>query len=328
MYKRVKEYLGTEWEAYRKAFESALESRSDLLNKINEYLFSRPGKQLRPLFSLLTAKACASGFCSESAISCAAACEMLHTATLLHDDVVDNADTRRGAPTVKAIASSSAAVLIGDYWLSKVVEVIVHNCDQRVILYYAKCLQDLAEGEMLQLEKAQSLDTTEEDYFAIIYRKTASLFETSIKGAAYVSHASEDILSSFEQYACHVGLAFQIMDDIFDYSPNLSTGKPAGLDVLERKITLPLLGAFANSPEAELSHIKSLMAQIGDDEAKDKEISDEIVEFVHRRGGIEYSQARLDNEIALAIDALRDLPASEAKDYLIELAKYLIKRDR
>lgn len=328
MYKKIKEYLGVEWEAYRKALESALESRSDLLNKINEYLFSRPGKQLRPLFSLLTAKACASGFCSESAISCAAACEMLHTATLLHDDVVDNADTRRGAPTVKALSSSSAAVLIGDYWLSKVVEVIVHNCDQRVILYYAKCLQDLAEGEMLQMEKAQSLETTEEDYFAIIYRKTASLFETSIKGAAYVSHASEDLLSSFEQYACHVGLAFQIMDDIFDYSPNISTGKPAGLDLLERKITLPLLGAFANSSKEEVSHIKSIMAKIGEDEVKDKEISKEIVDFVHNRGGIEYSHSRLDKEIALAISSLSELPASEAKEYLVELAQYLVKRDR
>ncbi|MDD2594508.1 MAG: polyprenyl synthetase family protein [Bacteroidales bacterium] len=326
MYDRIKDFLGEDWLAYRKMVESSLHAEMAMLNKINEYLFQRPGKQIRPMLSLLTAKACNSGICGSNVIRCAAASEMLHTATLLHDDVADNSDTRRGAPTVMSVVSPTASVLIGDFWLSKVIELIVTHCDNRIILCFSKCLKDLAEGEMLQLEKAETLSTTEDDYFAIIYRKTASLFETSIKSAAYAADATMETVSAFEQYAVHVGLAFQIMDDIFDYSPALSIGKPTGIDILEKKITLPLLGAFMNASSAETDDIKSQIKEAGSSPQQDRKIVDNTFDFVNRHNGIDYAKSRLSREIAIAVDSLADIMPSDAKTYLTELARYMSRR--
>lgn len=298
-----------------------------LLNKINEYLFTNGGKQIRPMFTLLIAKALR-GFCNDNVIRCAAAVEMLHTATLLHDDVADDASTRRGAPTVKALFSPTASVLVGDFWLSRVIDLIVRYCDKEVIFCFSKCLEDLAEGEMIQMEKASTLETTEEDYIAIIYRKTASLFETAMKSAAICVDATPEEIEAVTGYACHIGISFQIMDDIFDYSPEMGTGKPAGLDILEKKITLPLFGAFKNAPEAETEALKSRIRAIGFDKEGDMTVVSDGTQFVRRYAGLEYAKKRLNEEVEAAIASLSILPSSQSKEYLVNLAELMACRVR
>jgi Geranylgeranyl pyrophosphate synthase len=297
------------------------------LNKINEYLFIHGGKQIRPMFTLLIAKALR-GFCNDNVIRCAAAVEMLHTATLLHDDVADDASMRRGAPTVKALFSPTASVLVGDFWLSRAIESIVRYCDKEVIYCFSKCLEDLAEGEMIQMEKASTLETTEDDYIAIIYRKTASLFEAAMKSAAISIEASNSELEAVTGYAYHIGLSFQIMDDIFDYCPELGTGKPAGLDILEKKITLPLFGAFNNAPDLEARELKARIRSIGFDKEVDMKVVSDTTDFVHRYNGLEYAKNRLKEEVTAAIDSISEIPSSEAKGYLESLAEYMACRVR
>lgn len=251
--------------------------------------------------------------CDEKVVKIAVAAEMLHTATLIHDDVADDSSQRRGMPTAKAVFGNTASVLVGDFWLAKVIENVVSHPDRRVIDAFARGLQNLAEGEMIQIEKALSLDTTEDDYFKIIYRKTAALFETAMVSAAYSCGASDELCDAVRDFAFHYGIAFQIMDDIFDYSPELNTGKPSGQDIMERKITLPLIGFFKNAPEegyAFLEKIKSLPDTL----------ASEATDLVKRHGGIEYAKERLQRESQAAVDALETFPASQSKDFLISLA--------
>lgn len=321
----IREFLAEDWSAFQQLFVSLLHSSMPLLNKINGYLFERSGKQLRPMLALLTAKACNAGFCNDKAIRCAAASEMLHTATLLHDDVADDSDLRRGAPSVKALYTPTTSVLVGDFWLSRAIETIVRECDQRIILCFSKCLEDLAEGEMLQLEKAETLDTTEEDYLQIIYRKTASLFETAIISSAMAVDAKDEDIAAFRKYAYHLGLAFQMMDDIFDYSPSVKTGKPAGRDVMEKKITLPLLGAFHNAPDAESEKIRSAIRLIGQKENAGESVHS-IMQFVTKYKGLEYAHARLEEEVENCINSLVDIAQSHAKTYLASIAGYMALR--
>lgn len=320
MREKIKTYLAEDWTAFQQTFVSSLKGAMPLLNTINGYLFERSGKQLRPMLALLTAKACNAGFCNDKAIRCAAASEMLHTATLLHDDVADNADIRRGAPSVKALFSPSASVLVGDFWLSRAIDTIVKHCEMRVILSFSKCLEDLAEGEMLQLEKAETLDTTEEDYISIIYRKTASLFETAVTSAAMSVGASDEMVSAFQNYAYHLGLSFQMMDDIFDYTPKVGSEKPVGIDILERKITLPLLGAFKNAPKEETEQLRVKIATIGENMTHNKDVAIDVLHFVTRYQGIEYAHNRVKEEVEKCINALQDIEPSQSKNYLVSIA--------
>lgn len=325
MYQDIQKFLASDWVSYRGKFTSSLATEMPLLNKVNAYMLEHGGKQLRPTLALLTAKALR-GFCNDNVICCAAASEMLHTATLLHDDVADDSPLRRGAPTVMALFSPTASVLVGDFWLSRAVDIIVDHPDKRVIKIFSKCLQDLAEGEMLQIEKSHSLDMTEEDYFRIIYSKTASLFEAAVISAAYSVEASDEELAAVGGFACHLGHAFQIMDDIFDYSPQMGTGKPAGLDILEKKITLPLLGAFASAEPSAVESLKAGIHSIGIDREADMETVREASRMVASLGGIDFARGRLKRECGLAASSLDALPPSEAKDFLVSLAYQMSER--
>jgi octaprenyl-diphosphate synthase len=254
----------------------------------------------------------------------AASAELLHNATLLHDDVADDSDQRRGVPTIMSLMGPAVSVLVGDYWLVKAMELILGegDSDTRVIRIFSKTLSDLAEGEMLQLQKAQNCDTSQEDYLRIIYNKTASLFEAACLSAAVSVNASEEFEKTAKDYAVALGLAFQIKDDILDYDGTESVGKPLGVDILEQKITMPLLGAMANAGKEEEKRIRALVSDI----AGHPEYRDEIVAFVKSNGGLEYAMAALDGYVDEAVRALAVLPDSYEKKCLEELAYFTARR--
>ena len=215
--KAVQEYLGKDWIAVKERINSALCSDIALLNSTNESILSHSGKQMRPMLGLLIARACSVDQVCDSTISFAAASELLHNATLLHDDVADGSVKRRGAPTIMSLMGPSVSVLVGDYWLVKAMDLIIDaDGDSCVMKIFSKTLKDLAEGEMLQLQKAQKGDTDENDYLRIIYSKTASLFEAASVSAAISVGASEAYVQAARDYAVSLGIAFQIQDDILD----------------------------------------------------------------------------------------------------------------
>lgn len=307
--------LGSDWTAVQERIRGALASGIGLLSDVNDSLIANSGKQLRPMLGLLVAGALGS-VCPDS-ISYAAASELLHNATLLHDDVVDESSTRRGKPTLSALMGPTAAVLVGDYWLAKAVDTIVGSTHQdEVIPLYSRTLSNLSEGEMLQLEKASKADTTEEDYLRIVYCKTASLFEATCAAAAVSVDAPEPLRQAAARYGAAIGMAFQIKDDIFDYGDPLQIGKPVGSDLRERKITLPLLGALRNSPrEAE---VRALVAAIPEHPKNCAEVH----AFVLGNGGLEYAAQRLGDYVNEALSALEAFPPSERRDVLAEFARY------
>ena len=321
----VKEYLGQDWLTVQERIASALESDISLLNSTNASILSQSGKQLRPMLALMFARAC-TGRATDAGIRYAAAAELLHNATLLHDDVADGSELRRGKPTVMSLMGPSVSVLVGDYWLVKAMELILQDSDTdtTAIRIFSKTLSDLAEGEMLQLQKAQSGDTDEKDYLRIIYNKTASLFEAACVSAAISAGVSEDVVKAAGDYAVALGLAFQIKDDILDYSGTESVGKPLGVDILEQKITLPLLGALNNVSGQKQAEVRGMVKDI----VGRPELRDDVVSFVKENGGLEYAKARLEEYVNEAVHALDILPDSREKECLVELARYTAIRDK
>lgn len=324
--KAIQEYLGADWQAVKNCMTDALMSDINLLNSTNEAILSHSGKQLRPMLSLLMAKACSGGDVNAATINYAAASELLHNATLLHDDVADGSEKRRGAPTIMSLMGPEVSVLLGDYWLVNAMELIIDaSYDTREVLrIFSKTLSDLAEGEMLQLQKAQLGDTDEDDYLRIIYSKTASLFVASCVSAAISVAADEDMLKAAADYAKMLGIAFQIKDDILDYAGTDAVGKPLGADILEQKITMPLLGALACADPETAARIRKMVSDI----PGHPEYRDEIVRFVKENGGVEYAVDKLDEYVDKAVAALEPLPESVAKSSLIELAHFTAKRNK
>lgn len=322
----IKDFLGQDWKDTDALIRSSLESDISLLNATNKAILDHSGKQLRPIVSLLVARACGGGRVNADSVRYAAAAELLHNATLLHDDVADSSCERRGAPTVMAILGGPASVLLGDFWLVKALENILAssaNCNE-VIRIFAGTLSSLAEGEMLQLQKASSGDTVEEDYYRIIYSKTASLFEAAFVSAAISVNAPADWIEAVRDYAVSLGIAFQIKDDIFDYSDGKKIGKPVGIDLEEQKITLPLLGALAAASPERAKQIRGMVLDI----LEHPEYKGEIVGFVNEGKGIEYAVSRLEDYVSKAVDALAVLPDSKEKDYLVKIAGFTAYRDK
>lgn len=322
----IKDFLGQDWKDTDALIRSSLESDISLLNATNKAILDHSGKQLRPIVSLLVARACGGGRVNADSVRYAAAAELLHNATLLHDDVADSSCERRGAPTVMAILGGPASVLLGDFWLVKALENILAssaNCNE-VIRIFAGTLSSLAEGEMLQLQKASSGDTVEEDYYRIIYSKTASLFEAAFVSAAISVNAPADWIEAVRDYAVSLGIAFQIKDDIFDYSDGKKIGKPVGIDLEEQKITLPLLGALAAAAPERAKQIRGMVLDI----LEHPEYKEEIVGFVKEGKGIEYAVSRLEDYVSKAVDALAVLPDSKEKDYLVKIAGFTAYRDK
>lgn len=320
----IKDFLKEDLDKVNKLMESSLSTDIELLDKTNRAILSHNGKQVRPVLTLLVARACSGGFTTDDTIKYAAAVELLHNATLLHDDVADDSPVRRGVPTVMSILGGRASVLLGDYWLVKGMENILasRNSSDKVIRIFASTLTDLAEGELLQLQKAETGDTLEKDYYRIIYDKTASLFVASAASGAISVSATEEKMSAARTYAKCLGVAFQIRDDIFDYEENAEIGKPVGLDLKEKKITLPLLGALAKAGEERGREIRRKLCRIDDH----PEYGGEIIEFVKSEGGIGYARKRLYEYVDNARIALRPFGNLQEVEMLCEIAEFTADR--
>ncbi len=314
--------LGADWTGFDAFFRRALHSEIELLHTINQHLLQHSGKQLRPLLALMAGRLC--GAINESTYLSATAVEMVHTASLLHDDVVDNADQRRGAPSVKAVWKSNAAVLTGDYWLARAFQLVVQHEEHRLLPWFTNCLIDLSEGELLQLSKARTLNTTEKDYYTIIGKKTASLLAVSMATGAITAGATEERAQQMYAIGYQLGLAFQIRDDIFDYNKTNLLGKPTGNDLREQKITLPLLYALeqadAKTREEVLGWVKKA--------AKDSAYVSRVNRFVKAQQGIERAQATLQTHTQKAVAIIREFPEGAIREQLIQLATFLAERKK
>lgn len=318
------EYLSEDLNKIKEMIKSSLFSDIELLNKTNDTLLSHPGKMMRPALALLVAKACSGGMLTEDSYAFATASELLHNATLLHDDVADNSSSRRGRPTVMKLLGGNAAVLLGDFWLVRAVDKILkadHHRDEAMDMF-AKTLSNLAEGEMIQLQKAMSADLVEEEYFRIIYNKTASLFEAAAVTAALSVDADERYVEAVREFSRNLGLAFQIKDDIFDYDPSVDIGKPVGHDLTEQKITLPLLCAFKNASAEETALIREKVSHIHENPS----YQEEIVVFVEDRNGVNLAKEILEEYVNKAVKALDILPKSKDRELLESLAQYTASR--
>lgn len=317
----LKSFLEPGMRRVRCEMERLLSSDVSLLGETNRSLLGSGGKGMRPGLALLLAGAL--GGVTGDTIRFAAAAELLHNATLLHDDVVDGADRRRGAPTVSSLLGGTASVLVGDFWLVKAVESILsaERSSERAVRIFSKTLSDLSEGELLQMEKAVSGDTTRADYTRIIYSKTASLFEATALTAALSVGADEKTLSAVGRYGREIGMAFQVRDDMFDYMDAPKVGKPVGIDLLEGKITEPLLCALDAAPGEE-ARIRDLVRRIPSEPA----LADEVRSFVREQDGLSGAAATLDQYVKKSLDCLEVLPDSEEKSYLRTLSRYVGER--
>jgi octaprenyl-diphosphate synthase len=318
----VKAFLAGPMKEVDALLEASLRSDIVLLDATNRSLLAQGGKRMRPMLSLLAAGAC--GGINADSVRFAAASELIHNATLLHDDVVDGATERRGKPTVMSILSGPASVLVGDFWLVKAIRCILDAArnSERAVRLFAKTLSDLAEGEMLQLQKASECDTTREDYLRIIYYKTASLFEASVLAGSLSAEAPEEWTAALAGYARNLGLAFQVKDDILDYAGGEALGKPVGIDLQEQKITLPLLCALDSVPEGAAAEIRTLVRRISDEPA----LADPVRQFVLGHGGVEKAAADMEKLIGEAVSCLEELPESAEKSYLASLARFVGER--
>ena len=321
----IKEYLGDSWTAAMDVLRSSLKSDIKLLDDTNRRVLSKPGKQLRPVICLLVARLCGNGNITEGSIRCAAASELLHNATLLHDDVADDSASRRGIPTVMSLLGGRSSVLLGDFWLVKAMDNILLSGKEgdRLIRIFARTLSDLAEGEILQLEKSISCDTGEEDYLRIIFSKTASLFEAAACAGAISAGATEQQTEAVKAYAMNLGMAFQIKDDILDYYGDERIGKPVGMDLKEQKITLPLLGAFINAGAESEKEVRRKVSEI----PSHPEYVDEISVFVKENRGVEYAQERLSGYVEKAVSSLDIFPDTEDCRLLKSLALFVAERN-
>ena len=322
----IKASLGENWGVVESYIRDSLTSDIDLLSSLNDRILSHGGKQIRPLISMLVAMACSEGRATDDCFRYAAAAAPVHNATLLHDDVADSSDQRRGFPTIRSLMGPSVSVLVGDYWLVKAMNLILSasNHSDRVIKIFSTTLSDLAEGEMLQLEKADSGDTDMDDYIRIIYNKTASLFVASCMSAAISVNAPWEMEQAVKRFSTALGLAFQIRDDIFDYSQDSGIGKPVGVDVMEQKITLPLLGALDNAAPDEAARIRAMVTEIHGHPGN----RDAVMDFVRIHDGVSYAEKVLNGYIDEALLALDVLPPSVYTQMLSDLARYVGTRSK
>lgn len=320
----VKEILApieTEMKLFEVRFHESMKSKVPLLDKITHYIIKRKGKQMRPMFLFLTAKML--GEINEKTYQSASLVELLHTATLVHDDVVDDANERRGFFSVNALWKNKIAVLVGDYMLSRVLLHSLENNNVRALQIVARAVREMSEGELLQIEKARKLDITEEVYFEVIRQKTASLISTVCEAAA-ASVDREDMSDRMRKFGELVGLAFQLKDDIFDYGTPGNIGKPTGNDIRERKITLPLIFVLRS---ADISIRKEIM-DIVRNHNEEKKYVQRAIQLVIEAGGIEYAHKRMIELKTEALDLLADIPDSESKRALIGLVEYTVTRDK
>lgn len=319
--KDIQSPVASEMAIFEKKFRQSMKSKVMLLDKITGYIVRRKGKQMRPLFVFLSAGA--TGKITEATFRGASLIELLHTASLVHDDVVDNSDKRRGFFSINALWKNKIAVLVGDFLLSRGLMLSLENDDIDLLKITTKAVKDMSEGELLQMEKARKLDISEEIYFEVIRQKTASLITSCCKVGASSSDASEDIVQKMGEFGECVGMAFQIKDDLFDYG-TFEIGKPTGIDIREKKMTLPLIHALSKASRSEVKRIKKLVKQ---SEKKPKSVF-EVIDFVKNSGGIDYAISVMEDYHKKAKDILESLPESNYRTSLEQLVQFTIDRTK
>ena len=315
----IKAPIAREMEDFEQKFRSSMKTKVLLLDKIMNYIVKRKGKQMRPMFVFLSAGAC--GTISDSTFRGASLIELLHTATLVHDDVVDDANYRRGFFSVNALWKNKIAVLVGDFLLSRGLILSVENKDFNLLSIVTEAVKEMSEGELLQMEKARQLDINEEIYYEIIRQKTASLIASCCAVGASSVKASDDVVEKMKLFGQHVGMAFQIKDDLFDYGED-EIGKPLGIDIKEKKMTLPLIYALSKASWFEKRRIISI---VKNESEKPKKVK-EVIDFVKKSGGIEYANESMNNYHLLATNMLSTLPDSVYKKSLSQLVQFTIDR--
>lgn len=303
-------------------FRENLKSNVALLDIITKYIVKRKGKQIRPLFVFLTAGML--GEINESTNRAAALIELMHTATLVHDDVVDDSHMRRGAFSINALWKNKIAVLVGDYLLSKGLLISLENKEFQILEIITKAVKQMSEGELLQLEKARKLDINEEVYFDIITKKTAVLIAACLASGAASVKQEQQTIDKMWQAGINAGIAFQIKDDLFDYLETNIIGKPVGNDIKERKLTLPLIYALKNASTNEQKHILKLLKK----KKKTDKIVSEIHNFAISKGGMEYSEKVMLNYKNKAIEILSNIPQNDFKKSLIDLINFSVERKK
>lgn len=317
-FKSIVAVVGQDFTAVDTFIQDSLRSQVPLVNEVGRYIVQGGGKRLRPLVCLLSARA--AGYDGGRHVDVAAIIELLHTATLLHDDVVDDSGLRRGRATANARWDNPTAVLVGDYLISKAFQMVVSLRNPVVMDIMASGTCVIAEGEVLQLINQRDPDTTEQRYMDVIYGKTAKLFETAAESGA--SLGNEALRPAFAAYARHLGAAFQIIDDVLDYTSSAEVmGKNVGDDLAEGKPTLPLIQAMKTAPAAEADLIRQAIRSGG------LEHLQEIIAIVQKSGALDYTRERARQETELALQALSDVPASDYKTALEQLTKLALVRN-
>ena len=318
----IKQPIKQEMSTFNDRFRTHLSSNVPLVDRVMRYMVKRKGKQLRPILVFLSAKI--QGSITDATYIGASLVEIMHTATLVHDDVVDDADQRRGFFSINALWKNKIAVLIGDYLLSKVLLIAVETKEYNLLDYVSGAVKSMSEGELLQIEKARKLDITEEVYFEIIQQKTASLLETCCVVGAASAGGSDEEIEKFRMLGRHLGLAFQIKDDLFDFERVNLTGKPAGIDIKEQKMTLPLIKALQEADSKQRQHIIKTIKKHHD---RPKKVQ-EVVDFVRQSGGLEYARSKMLEHINQAKEILYNFPQTEERDALALVLDYTAQRKK
>jgi octaprenyl-diphosphate synthase len=316
----IKQLIGKELQDFEGKFADAVKSDVPLLDRIMHYIVKRKGKQIRPMFVILSARLFDDSI-NENTYRAAALVELLHTATLVHDDVVDDSLERRGFFSVNALWKNKIAVLVGDYLLTKGLLLSLNNNDYRTLQLLSVAVKEMSEGELLQIEKTRRLDIKEDIYFEIIRRKTASLLASACAAGAWSTTASEEKTEKMRLFGEKVGIAFQIKDDLFDYGA-ANIGKPTGIDIREKKMTLPLIYTLQHGTTAERRHIINIVKNYN----KDKDKVNEVIGMVKESGGIAYTQQKMLQYRDEALAILHELPDSNVRGGLESLVRFTTDR--
>jgi len=318
----IKKPIQLNLQEFDQKFRVSMKSSVALLDTVTRYLYRQKGKQMRLMFVFLTAKMC--GEINESTYRAASLIELLHTATLVHDDVVDDSNERRGFFSINALWKNKIAVLVGDYLLSRGLLISLDGDDFHLLKIVSGAVRDMSEGELLQIEKARRLDISEEIYFEIILKKTASLISSCCACGAASVGASEEMTARMKKFGEYVGISFQIKDDLFDFESGNRTGKPNGIDIKEQKMTLPLIYMLSQLAPGEKRRTIRIIKNHHDEPARVAE----IIKQVNNSGGISYARSKMLEYRQKALDMLQSLPANEARESLEKLVMFTTERNK
>jgi octaprenyl-diphosphate synthase len=318
---QIKLPIEYEMELFEKKFQLSMSSKVSLLNRITHYVVNRKGKQMRPMFVFLIAKMSNNGEVNDRTYRGAAVIELIHTATLVHDDVVDDSNRRRGFFSVNALWKNKIAVLVGDFLLSKGLLLSIDNDDFDLLKIISVAVREMSEGELLQIEKARNLDITETIYFEIIRQKTATLIAACCAMGAKSVNADSEKVENMRKFGELIGIAFQIKDDLFDYGDE-QIGKPTGIDIKERKMTLPLIYALNNASKKDRKWLINSVKNHNKDTKRVKA----VISFVKENGGLQYATEAMKDYQQRALVLLQNYPTSPFKESLELMVNYVIDR--